>query len=180
MKKKTALLPSLLLGLSLGAIAQEAPKAGPEYALLTQDVGVWDANVEYWPTPGAPPSVSKGVSSVSMLGGFWQIDEFKSEFMGAPFEGRGQTGWDAAKQAYVGIWVDSMSPGLNLSDSTYDAKTRTMSGWSEGPGPDGKPVKSRGVTEWKDADTRVFSMYAPAAAGAKDWLNMRITYKRRK
>lgn len=177
---KTTVLAALLVALPPAlAGAQQMPTPGPEHDLLKQDVGTWDATVEFWPDPGAPPSLSKGVSTVSMLGGFWQIDEFKSEFLGAPFEGRGQTGWDAAKKAYVGVWVDSTSPGLNLSDSTYDAKMKVLTGWSEGPGPDGKPVKSRGVTEWKDADTRVFSMYAPGAGG-KDWLNMRITYKRRK
>lgn len=177
--RRTALLAMLALGLPALLAGQEMPKPAPEYDLLKQDVGTWDANVEFWPAPGAPPSVSKGVSTVSMLGGFWQIDEFTSEFMGQPFEGRGQTGWDPAKKAYVGIWVDSMTPSLMLSDSTYDAKTKTLTGWSEGPGPDGKPVKSKGVTEWKDADTRVFTMYAPGADG-KEWLNMRITYKRRK
>jgi hypothetical protein len=178
--RKAALLAILALGLPLRAAAQDMPKPGPEHDLLKQDVGVWDANVEFFAAPGVPPSVSKGVSTVSMLGGFWQIDEFKSEFMGAPFEGRGQTGWDPAKKAYIGSWVDSMTPSLMISSSTYDPKTRTMTGWSEMEGPDGKPVKSRGVTEWKDADTRVFTMYAPGGPDGKDWLNMRITYKRRK
>jgi hypothetical protein len=177
---KAALLAMLTLAVPARLFGQETPKPGPEHDLLKQDVGVWDATVEYWPAPGVPPEVSKGVSTVSMLGGFWQIDEFESSFMGQPFEGRGQTGWDAAKKAYVGVWVDSMSPGLMLSDSTYDPKTKTLTGWSEGPGPDGKPAKSKGVTEWKDPDTRVFTMYAPGGTDGKEWLNMRITYKRRK
>lgn len=167
------------LTLPLTAIAQQPPPPGPEHEVLKQGVGTWDANVEFWAAPNTPPAVSKGVSTVTMLGGFWQLDEFKSELMGSPFEGRGETGYDATKKKYVGVWVDSMSSGLNLSESTYDPKTKTMDGWSEAPGPDGKPVKSRGVTEWKDPDTRVFSMYAPGP-DAKEFLTLRITYKRRK
>jgi Protein of unknown function (DUF1579) len=161
------------------AIAQQAPAPGPEQDVLKKDVGTWDATVEFFTAPNTPPAISKGVSTITMLGGFWQLDEFKSELMGTPFEGRGETSYDAAKKKYVGVWVDSMSPGLNLSESDYDAKARTMTGWSEGPGPDGKPAKSRGVTEWKDPDTRVFSMYA-AGPDAKEFLTLRITYKRRK
>lgn len=161
------------------ARAQEMPKPGPEHAILLSDVGTWDATAEAWMAPNAPPSISKGVSEIRLLGGFWLLEDFKSEFMGQPFEGRGTTGYDADKKKYVGTWVDSMSPGLNTSESTWDAKTKTMSGYNEGPGPDGKPTKTRGVTQWQDADTKVFSMYAPMPDG-KDSLMMRITYKRRK
>lgn len=170
-----------VLSVALGAVAwaQQPPAPGPEHDLLKQDVGTWDANVEYWSAPNTPPSVSKGVSTISMLGSFWQIEEFKSEFHGMPFEGRGQTGYDAAKKKYVGVWVDSASTGLNLSESSYDPKTRILDGWGEGAGPDGKPVKSHGVTEWKDPDTKVFSMYSPGP-DSKDFLALRITYKRRK
>jgi len=176
---KSTLVAFVSIALAPLLHAQQPPTPGPEHEVLKNDVGTWDANVEFWAAPTAPPSISKGVSTITMLGGFWQVDEFKSEMMGAPFEGRGETGYDPVKKKYVGVWVDSMSSGLNLSESTYDAKTRTMDGWSEGPGPDGKPVRSRGVTEWKDADTRVFSMYAPGP-DSKEFLALRITYKRRK
>jgi hypothetical protein len=172
-------LVALPLVLAPIASAQQPPAPGPEVELLKKDVGTWDANVEFWAAPNTPPSVSKGVSTISMLGPFWQVDEFKSEFQGEPFEGRGQTGYDPAKKKYVGVWVDSASSGLNLSESTYDPTTRTMAGWSEGPGPDGTPVKSRGVTEWKGPDTRVFSMYAQGP-DSKEFLILRITYTRRK
>jgi hypothetical protein len=159
--------------------AQEMPKPGPEHAVLKQDAGTWDATVEAWMAPNTPPSISKGVSESRVLGGFWLIDDFKAEFMGLPFEGHGTTGYDAAKKRYVGTWVDSMSPGLNTSESTWDPEAKTMSGYNEGPGPDGKPARSRGVTHWPDADTKVFSMYQPTPDG-KEFLMMRITYKRRK
>ena len=129
--------------------------------------------------PGAPPAVSKGVETNRILGGMWLLTDFKSEFMGQPFEGHGSAGWDAGKKKYVGVWVDTMSAGLALSEATYDAKTKSMTGWMEGPDMTGKITKSKEVTEWKDADTRVFTMYMTGPDG-KEAPNLRITYKRRK
>lgn len=180
MTLKIALVTAALVALTnLAQVsAQELPKPGPEHAILASDAGTWDATVEFWMAPNTPPSISKGVNEGRLLGGFWLLDDFKSEFMGQPFEGRGTTGYDAGKKKYVGTWVDSMSPGLNTSESTWDATTKMMSGYNEGPGPDGKLMKTRGVTHWQDADTKTFSMYAPTPDG-KEFLTMRITYKRR-
>jgi hypothetical protein len=110
-----------------------------------------------------------------MLGGFWQISEFKSEIMGQPFEGRGTSGYDPAQKKYVGTWVDTMTPGLATVEGTYDAATKTLTATMEGPGPDGGRVKMKETTQWTDADTRVFTMYAPNGN-----VMMKITYKRRK
>jgi hypothetical protein len=160
--------------------AMEMPKPAPEHGMLKQDVGTWDATVEMWMEPGKPPTTSKG-TEVNTLGpgGFWLITSFKSEMMGAPFEGHGLTGYDPAKKVYVSTWVDSMGPGLSLGESTYDAKTRTVTGWMEGPGPDGKPMKMKSVVKYETDDKRVFSMSMPGPDG-KDMTTMRITYNRRK
>jgi hypothetical protein len=180
MKKVLAAVVSLslvALGSSL-ALAQmpPMPQPGPEHEMLKKDVGTWDATVEMFMAPGAPPSVSKGTETVTMLGGFWQVTEFKSEMMGQPFEGRGAMGYDPAKKKYVGTWVDTMTPAYYTVEGTYDAATKTMTAVMEGPDPSGAVTKTRETTEWKDADTRVFTMYAPDGKT----VGMRISYKRRK
>ena len=59
------------------------PQAGPGARdPASSDVGTWDATVEAWLAPNTPPSISKGVNEGRMLGGFWLIDDFKSEFLG--------------------------------------------------------------------------------------------------
>jgi len=153
-----------------------APKPGPEHQMLARDAGVWDANVESWMEPGKPPAVSKGVETNTMMGGMWLLTEFKGDFMGAPFQGHGVTGYDPVKKKFVGTWVDTMSMAQNLSEGTYDPTTKTLTGYVDGPGPDGKPARMKQVSEWKDPDTRVFTMYPP---GGNDPM-MRITYKRKK
>jgi hypothetical protein len=72
-----------------------------------------------------------------------------------------------------------MSTGLGLSESTYDAASKTMTGTVEGPDPSGQIMKMKSVVVMKDPDTRVFTMSGPGPDG-KDMTMMRITYKRKK
>jgi hypothetical protein len=177
MKKSLAALSVSLIALVAPALAQPPmPQPGPEHEMLKKDVGTWDAAVEMFMEPGAPPTVSKGTETVTMLGGFWQLSEFKSEMMGQPFEGRGATGYDPAKKKYVGTWVDTMTPAYYTVEGTYDQATKALTTTMEGPDPSGQVTKTKATTEWKDADTRVFTMYAPDGQNVV----MRITYKRRK
>jgi hypothetical protein len=177
MTKSTTLFAVLALA-ALPALAQmpPMPAPGPEHEMLKKDVGTWDATVEMSASPEMPASVSKGVEKVTMLGGFWQLSEFQSEMMGMPFEGRGTMGFDPAKKKFVGTWVDSMTPGYYTVEGTYDAATKTLTATMEGPDPSGKVTRTKETTEWKDADTRVFTMYAPDGKT----VSMRISYKRRK
>jgi hypothetical protein len=155
------------------------PKPGPEHEILKKDVGAWDATVESKMDPSGKPNVSKGVETNTLLGdGLWMIQDFKADLMGTPFQGHGITGYDPSKKKYVGTWVDSMSAGLSKTEGTYDPKTKTMTTWVEGPGPDGTMMKMRSTSEWKDANTRVFTMYSPAGQG-EEFAMLKITYKRR-
>ncbi len=178
MKKVLAVVSVSVLSLSAPVLAQgpPMPTPGPEHQMLAKDVGTWDATVEMFMAPGAPPAVSKGTETVAMMGGFWQLTEFKSEMMGQPFEGRGATGYDPAKKKYVGTWVDTMTPAYYTLEGSYDTATKSLTTIMEGPDPSGAVAKTKAVTEWKDADTRVFTMYGPDGTTP----GMRITYKRRK
>ncbi len=163
------------------------PKPGPEHAIFKDVAGTWDAKVESFMAPGAPPAVSTGVETNRVgCGGLCSITDFKASLvMGAPhtpaarFEGHGTETYDVGKKKYVGSWVDSMSAGLTMTESTYDAATRTMTGWAEGPDMSGNVTKMKSTVTRPDPNTRVFSMYNVAPDG-KESLGMRITYTRRK
>jgi hypothetical protein len=178
MNRPLAALSVSLLVLAVPALAQmpPLPQPGPEHEMLKKDVGTWDATVEFFMAPGAPPAVSKGVETNRLLGGLWFVSEFKSEMMGQPFEGVGTMGYDPGKKKYVGTWVDSMSVSYSTVEGTYDAATKTLIAWMVGPDLAGQTMKTKQTTEWKDADNRVFTMYAPDG----QTVTMRITYKRRK
>ena len=157
-----------------------APKPGPEQAVLKQDEGSWDATVETFMAPGAPPMTSKGVeTNVMGCGGLCLITDFKGEMgPGQAFQGHGTSVWDPAKKKYVGTWTDSMSSGIAMGESTYDAATKTMTGSMEGADATGKVSKMKSVVEYKDAGTRVFTMYMTGPDG-KEVPGMRITYKKK-
>ncbi len=174
---------SLALLVPVGtALAQmpPSPKPGPEHELLKRDVGVWDATIELQGPPGTPPTVSKGTETVSLAcGGLWQITDFKGDLMGQPFEGHGMTGYDPSRKKYVGTWVDSMSAGLTEVQGTHDPAKNVMTSTMEGTDAAGTPTKSKQIAEWKDADTRLFTMYVNLPDG-NEFPVMKITYKRRK
>jgi len=149
------------------------PKPGPEHAALKQFVGEWDATVSFM---GAE---SKGTAVYKMdLGGFWLTQQFKGEFGGEKFEGRGATGYDPIKKKYVSTWMDSMSPTLMVMEGKFDTAKNTFTETGEGPGPDGKMMKMKNVSEIKDKDTILFTMYS--VADGKDQQMFKITYKRKK
>lgn len=156
------------------------PTAGPEHAILKMDEGTWDAVVEFVPGPGAPPMTSKGVEvNIVGCGGLCLISDFKGEAMGKPFHGHGVTTWDTVKKKYAGSWTDSMSMGMAVTEATYDAATKKMTGSMEGPDMTGAVVKTRNVSEWKDKDTRVMTAFAPGPDG-KEMQVLKITSTRRK
>lgn len=159
--------------------AMPMPKPGPEHEIFKDDAGTWEATVETFMSPGAAPMVSKGVE-VNTIGcsGLCLITDFRGEMMpGMTFQGHGVATYDAAKKKYVGSWTDSMSSGLAVSEATWDPTARTMTGHMEGPDMTGKVVKIKSVVEYKDRNSRVFTMYTPAAGG-NETVSMRITYKR--
>jgi len=156
------------------------PKPGPEQALFKQDEGTWDATVESFMAPGAPPMTSKGVETNAVAcGGLCLVTEFKAEFAGMPFDGHGTTAYDSVKKKYVGSWTDSMSTGLLVGESTYDPAKKTVTGYMEGPDMTGKVSKSKSVVEYKADGSRVFTMYMTGPDG-KEVTGMRITYTKRK
>jgi Protein of unknown function (DUF1579) len=174
---------TLACGLAVAARAAQdmppPPKPGPEHALFKEDEGTWDASIEMFMPGQSTPMVSKGVeTNIVGCGGLCLITDFKGDMMGQGFHGHGTATYDVGKKKYVGSWTDSMSTGLGITEGTYDPAKRTFSGWFEGPDMTGKVMKMRNVTEYKDKNTRVFSMYGPGPDG-KEALGMRITYTRK-
>jgi hypothetical protein len=156
------------------AVAQEPPKPGPEHAELKRAEGTWDATVKFG------DKESKGTMTYKMeLGGLWLVSDFKGDFMGTKFEGKGLDTYDPAKKKYVSVWADSMSTMPMIMEGTYDKDKKVLTMTGEGPGPDGKMTKYKTVLEMKDNDTMLFSMSSPGKDG-KDQPVMSITYKRKK
>lgn len=151
--------------------AQESPKPGPEHDVLKKLAGTWDATMKFG---GAE---SKGTMTYKVdLGGLWLTSAFEGEFAGAKFSGKGFDSYDAAKKKYVGVWADSMTTSPLIMEGTYNAAKKAMTMTGDGTGPDGKPVKFKSVTTWKDDDNVTFDMYT----GDEKAPGFTIVYKRKK
>jgi hypothetical protein len=156
------------------------PRPGPEHETLRKAAGVWDATVEMSEAPGKPPSISKGTETSTMIaGGLWLVTDFKADMGGQPFEGHGVAGYDSLKKKYVGTWVDSWSAALGTSEGTYDPATKKETAYMDAPDMSGKMIQMKMETEWRDDDTRVFTLWSPGPDG-KSYPGLKITYKRRK
>lgn len=174
--KAACLAPVLALALAAAAFAQSPPMPGPEHELLKKDVGVWDCVLEMT-IPGAPPMTMNGVETNTLVAGRWLVSEFKGEMMGQVFEGRGITGWDPAKMAYTGVWVDSMATSISVAESTLDAATSTLKGWMEMPDPAGGKSKAKTEATWPTPETRLVKVFGPDGSAEPF---MKMTYTKRK
>jgi hypothetical protein len=164
----------LLLAVGAAPAAAQGPaKPGPEHEMLKKFEGQWDAAVSF--TGGE----SKATATYKLgLGGFWLLLNFKGEFGGAPFEGRGVMGYDPNKKKYVSTWIDSGEPFLTMTEGRFDKEGKTFTETGESVGMDGKPQKIKSVYEFKDKDSFVFTMYK--VADGKDEQLLKITYTRKK
>ena len=149
------------------AVAQEPQTPGPEQAELKALEGTWDAVMKM-----ADGSEVKGVAEYKMVcEGMWLQSDFKSDFGGMKFHGRGLDSYDATTKKWHAIWVDSMSGTPMILSGTKDGKKTVMTG--EGPGPAG-PAKYKTISIQESADLMTFQMFMGDAE------LMTVTYTRRK
>lgn len=178
MRTHTIAILSCLVSLGLSAArcpAQESPKPGPEHALLKQHEGTWDAAIKMVADPNNPAE-SKGAMICKMdLGGLWLISDFKTD----DFSGHGVSTYDPVAKKYSGVWVDSMSTSIMRMQGEFDKAGKVLTESGEMTGPDGKPVKFKMVTEFKDKDTHQFRM-AMVGSDGKDQPMIEIVYRRKK
>jgi hypothetical protein len=144
-------------------------------AVFEKDVGVWDAESEIHPGPGAPPIVQKGTWTNRRIGsGRWLVVDYQAD---SGYEGHGVYGWDPATEKYIGTWVDSMQRTIAYSEGTWDAATRTMTFVTEITH-QGQPVRYREVTQTLADGHQVYRNLVPTPDGG-EFEMIRITAHRR-
>lgn len=143
---------------TLSAQEMQLPKPGPEFDVFKADVGTWDVKIKTWEGPGEP-TVTKGVETSRMLGGFWLLADFQGEMMGLDFQGHGVYSYDEEKKQYVGTWIDSLSAKKMDMIGKHDKANKTISYEGVAPGPDGTPTKHVIATKYSNDGTRVMTMH---------------------
>lgn len=157
-------------------------EVGPPHQALRDRQGAWDATVKFWYAPDTPPEVSQASSTVEpIMGGRYMLERFTSTMPdGSAFEGMGLTGYDNLKDAFVAMWIDTMSSGILTAQSTSYAEDFSRIEYrGEAPDPMAKTYKTqRSIESWPDADTRVMEAWEKGPDG-RDMKVMEITYTRK-
>lgn len=157
-------------------------KPGEGQKMLSELTGRWNYTMKWWNTKDAKPEESKGTSTAKMiLGGRFIQHDVTSKVMGQPFNGMGITGWDAFRNEYQSMWIDSMSTSMMTSAGTYDANTKTLK--ETGNMTD---VMAGMKDRWfrteltvKDKTNYTYAMFTKDTAGA-EFKMMEIEYKKAK
>jgi hypothetical protein len=158
----------------------EMATPGEAHKKLEPMVGTWTTTVTMWMDPAAPPQTSEGVSENRMvLGGRWLEQRFEGTFLGGPFSGIGYTGYDNAKNHYVGWWMDTATTAAMMSIGKADAsgKKMTFQGAMDDP-MTGEPVQLKDVLTIVDADHHNFEMWTTGPDGTSH-KSMEIQYVRK-
>jgi hypothetical protein len=158
----------------------KAATPGPQQQQLATTAGTYDMKVKGWHDPSQPPTEDTGTATRTMtLGGLVLVEEVNATMMGAPFTGRGTTGFDNVSGKYWSTWNDSMSSGIMVSTGTCDptGKSCTFTGSWNDPIKKG-PVSARMTSKWTSPTVEVFEMYGPGKDG-KEMKMMEITYTKK-
>ena len=160
------------------AAMMQAMTPGEVHAELAKGVGHYTVDMKMWMAPDTEPMPMQATANVEMiLGGRYLRQEYKSEFMGMPFEGQMLMGFDNLTGEYWSLWIDNMSTGYSLSNGHDDAEGNTvMSGWMRDPmTPHVRPFRS--VTVQGENGSFVVHMYDTLPDGG-EFQVMEMTYTR--
>ena len=154
---------------------------GDAHAKLASQAGKWDVTGKMWMHPDEPPAEMKGVAEFEMiLGGRYQWQNCKGDFMGMPFEGNGIVAYDNALKKYMSFWIDSMGTGLMTMSGTMDSAGKVLTTSGEMTDPHGDTYWIRMVGTEKDADHMVFEMHVRGPQHPTEYRCMELSYTRRK
>ena len=101
----------------------------------------------------------EGTETVRSVGGLWIVSEGHAQVGGQPLQSVMNLGYDPAKQAFVGTWLDSTQTHLWSYKGALDAGGKLLTLDTEGPSFDdpSKTSRYRDSIELRDRDHKVLS-----------------------
>jgi hypothetical protein len=166
----------------------EMSKLNENHKMLAELDGNWNFTVKMWmnPDPNAKPQESKGTAvRKSIMGGRYvvmdvsgkmQIPGEDGKMKATPFKGMGIDGYDNVKKKFVSSWIDNMSTGIQFSEGTYDAATKTYTYTSDMEQMPGMRTPVRQVLKVPDNNHMTLEWYE--THGGQEKKTMEIDYTR--
>jgi hypothetical protein len=176
--KKRHLLGIWLVLMGSGAVAQEppTPEVTEHHKELAKEVGTWEGSMKMWMAPGPDPMESPVLETNTLMdGGLWIVTNFEA----GPFKGMGITGYDTAKEKYIGNWVDNMSTYMSVMRGKKN-KDGDLQMHMIGRNPmTGEDEKMKSVSKRVSDDEKVMTMFK-AGDGEGEWIKQfEIVVKRK-
>jgi hypothetical protein len=156
---------------------EAAATPGEPHKQLADSVGEFQAQMQMWPAPGAPPmNTSMQVKRKMDLGGRVLVEHWKGEVMGAAFEGRGRTGYDNVTKRYWSTWTDNMSTGLLVMYGQWNADNETFEFTGKNVHPaTGTTYAVRSVGSSPLAENETMTMYEDHGQGEYKSMSFTLT-----
>ncbi|RYZ34354.1 MAG: DUF1579 domain-containing protein [Sphingobacteriales bacterium] len=153
---------------------------GEPHKELAKSDGKWTAEASMWMQEGAPPETSTGTMTNKMvLGGRFQMGEYKGVMMGGPFEGFSLVGYDNTKKKFVSNWIDNMGTGIMSMEGTWDNATKSMNLTGSMLDPaTGKTCDMKEVFTMVDNDHQTMEMWGQDPKTGKSFKTMEIKFTR--
>lgn len=137
------------------------PKPLAEHEWLQQFVGEWDSETESHLDLDRHPEEGRAFERIRPLGDFWIVNDIDAEMMGKPFHGIQTLGYDVAKKAFIGTWVDSLSCVVWTYQGALNKERTALTLYSEGPCPTnpGQLTQVKDVLELIDQNHKLYTSY---------------------
>lgn len=151
---------------------------GENHKQMAESVGEFKVTGKMWMEPGAEAMPTTATASrKTVLGGRYVIEEYKSDFMGMPFEGMLIQGYDNLAGEHVSIWMDTWSTWPTISSGNHDDQgvLHLRGTMRDVMTPKGRPSHSAISGESQDGGT--MSMYDTRPGGG-EFKVMELTYER--
>jgi hypothetical protein len=156
----------ILLGLALLTFcmlpAQEEMQPGSpleQHEWLQRLVGEWTVSLDTVTEPGGDSTSPETRESIRSIGGLWIVAEGTADYDGKPFTSLLTLGYDPAKKAFVGTWIDTLQTTMWSYVGHLDESKRVLTLEAEGPsfGDPDKTAKYRDQIELVGTDRKTMS-----------------------
>ena len=155
---------------------------GEPHGKFAAQAGEYTAKARIWTDPKAEPIESKSTATIKMvMGGRYQVQEYKGDFMGMPYECTRVCGYDNVTREYFTISIDNMRTGFLLARGKADDKgIVTLTGEMDDPKTPGTKCRFRDVMKTTDKDDFAIEMWMSDPKHPDEFKVCEVGYTRRR
>jgi len=96
------------------------PKQTEQHKQVQKSAGTWEGTLTMSMPGMDEPIETPAMEVIESLGDYWTTSRFECDFMGMPFIGVGNHGYDPQKEAFVGTWIDNMGTSIAMMEGNID------------------------------------------------------------